>query len=243
MKRRLLIIAVFLLLGAVLNVAVAWGCAVWIPASGPYLGERRIASLRELEADGTWRFWAITRFERSGAVLYISHWDTRSERIDCGEITTQSTDLRPSELAPSWAGLRTPPATDHGIRDVHAYGWPDYEIRNVHAYGWPFISMWQDFVYTGGGYGRTLVHGLQLAFLPPDGGFVRAVPLCPIWLGFAINTLFYAAILWIAFLSPFTLRRFLRLRRGLCPKCAYPMGESAVCTECGRPLPSRICVA
>ncbi len=51
--------------------------------------------------------------------------------------------------------------------------------------------MWQDFVYTGGGYGSTLVHGLQLAFLPPDGGFVRAVPLCPIWLGFAINTLFY----------------------------------------------------
>ena len=30
MKRRLLIIAVFLLLGAVVNVAVAWGCAVLI---------------------------------------------------------------------------------------------------------------------------------------------------------------------------------------------------------------------
>jgi len=28
MKRRLLIIAIFLLLGAVVNVAVAWGCAV-----------------------------------------------------------------------------------------------------------------------------------------------------------------------------------------------------------------------
>ncbi len=31
MKRRLLILAVFLLLGAVVNVAVAWGCAVWVP--------------------------------------------------------------------------------------------------------------------------------------------------------------------------------------------------------------------
>ncbi len=29
MKRRLLIIAIFLLLGAVVNVAVAWGCARW----------------------------------------------------------------------------------------------------------------------------------------------------------------------------------------------------------------------
>ena len=37
MKRHLLIIAIFLLLGAVVNVAVAWGCAVWfeppVPAS------------------------------------------------------------------------------------------------------------------------------------------------------------------------------------------------------------------
>ena len=29
MKRRLLIIGIFLLLGAVVNVAVAWGCARW----------------------------------------------------------------------------------------------------------------------------------------------------------------------------------------------------------------------
>ena len=32
MKRRLIIIALFLLLGVVVNVAVAWGCAVWSKA-------------------------------------------------------------------------------------------------------------------------------------------------------------------------------------------------------------------
>ncbi len=64
-----------------------------------------------------------------------------------------------------------------------------------------------------------------------------AMPLGPIWPGFAINTIFYAAILWLLIPGPFTLRRFLRLRRGLCPKCAYPMGESTVCTECGHALP------
>ena len=36
------------------------------------------------------------------------------------------------------------------------------------------------------------------------------------------------------------LRRVLRVRRGLCPKCAYPMGESAVCSECGQALPKRL---
>jgi hypothetical protein len=30
-----------------------------------------------------------------------------------------------------------------------------------------------------------------------------------------------------------------RLRRGECPACTYPMGDSIYCTECGRLLPSR----
>ncbi len=66
------------------------------------------------------------------------------------------------------------------------------------------------------------------------------VPIRPVWPGFAVNTLFYTAILWLLIWGLSTLRRFLRLRRGLCPKCAYPMGESAVCTECGKPLPCSI---
>ena len=61
----------------------------------------------------------------------------------------------------------------------------------------------------------------------------------PLWPGFAVNTLFYAAILWLLIPGPFALRRFVRLRRGLCPKCAYPMGESSVCTECGIALSRR----
>ena len=35
MKRHLLIVAVFLLAGAVVNVAVAWGCALWSPLPPP----------------------------------------------------------------------------------------------------------------------------------------------------------------------------------------------------------------
>jgi hypothetical protein len=73
----------------------------------------------------------------------------------------------------------------------------------------------------------------------PAWSYSRALPLRPIWLGFAVNTIFYAAILWLLIPGPFALRRLIRRRRGLCPKCAYPMGDSEVCTECGRELPSR----
>ncbi len=68
------------------------------------------------------------------------------------------------------------------------------------------------------------------------GTFVEPLPLRPIWPAFAVNTLFYAALLW----SPFALRRIIRVKRGLCPACGYPMGESAVCSECGKALPRRV---
>jgi hypothetical protein len=63
----------------------------------------------------------------------------------------------------------------------------------------------------------------------------RHLPYLPLWPGFALNTLFYASLLGLLFLGPGRLRRYLRGRRGLCPACAYPVGEGPVCTECGRP--------
>ena len=66
--------------------------------------------------------------------------------------------------------------------------------------------------------------------------FGRSLPVIPAWPGFAINTVFYAVILWLLFAAPFALRRRRRMRRGLCPACAYPVGESPVCTECGKAI-------
>ena len=53
----------------------------------------------------------------------------------------------------------------------------------------------------------------------------------------AINTLFYAAILWLLILGPFALRRLIRQRRGVCPACGYDLrhGEHKACPECGWP--------
>ena len=61
----------------------------------------------------------------------------------------------------------------------------------------------------------------------------------PTWPGFAINTIFYAAMLWLLFAAPFQFRRYRRIKRGLCPACAYPVGSSGVCTECGKPVTTK----
>lgn len=64
------------------------------------------------------------------------------------------------------------------------------------------------------------------------------MPLIPIARGIAVNTLFYAVVLWLLISGSFVLRRFIRMKRRRCVKCAYPMGESGVCSECGTALPS-----
>ena len=61
------------------------------------------------------------------------------------------------------------------------------------------------------------------------------IPLLPLWPGFALNTIFYAAMLWVLFATPRVLRRTWRIKRGLCAACGYSLREcvSEKCPECG----------
>ncbi len=67
-------------------------------------------------------------------------------------------------------------------------------------------------------------------FYPP-----RPLPLRPASRGFVFNTIFYAAILWLLTLGPFTARRMIRVKRGHCINCGYDLrgAEHEVCPECG----------
>ncbi len=215
MMRRLLIIGIFLLLGAVVNVAVAWGCALW--------SEYRIAPDRCLSHLDSPR-WIASVCEGPGV--------TRVSGVpDNGEWGPE--EMYRDDVLPSWS--RT---TDRPPRDE--FNDPSLPWTIELAYGWPARS--------GVGIIRKHVRGAAVwavtsGIRTADDGSgepvsYRVLPVRPIWSGFAINTLFYAAILWLLIPGPVVLRRFLRLRWGLCPNCAYPMGESSVCTECGRALPS-----
>ncbi len=195
MKRPLLIIGMFLLLGAVVNVAVAWGCARW-PRSAVYLGPEDHQVLPSSRDVGWWNRHVLPLFDAEIADLY----DSRDLGVE----------------------MRTFFGIDSNQRTVCA----------AHVLsGWPARSM-------SGETWDAFVPGQQPKWSNRRAMFVvRAfIPLRPIWPGFAVNSIFYAAILWLLIPGPFVLRRFVRLKRGLCPKCAYPMGESSVCTECGGAL-------
>jgi hypothetical protein len=73
-----------------------------------------------------------------------------------------------------------------------------------------------------------------MLFIDPSLGY--AVPFRPVLFGTVLNTLLLATLLWLVPLRQ--VRGYLRQRRGRCPSCAYPMGVSSICSECGSRLPS-----
>ena len=187
-------VAVFLLLGAIVNVAVAWGLAYWIPFAVRAVNES------DWDSPDAVRWWHA--------------------RVPLGVNGEPSVFEWAESLGYEGIEMHASTATQ----------WLSAYVTRM-RWGLPLLSMedvvWSSYAETRRGEGFSIRNGMTI---PLNG---RAMPTVPIWPGFAINTLFYAAILWLLFGAPFTLRRWRRIRRGLCAKCAYPIGTSEVCTECG----------
>jgi hypothetical protein len=66
----------------------------------------------------------------------------------------------------------------------------------------------------------------------------RILPLRPLWPGFAVDTLVFAAGAWpLLLIAGAVRRRLTRLKRGHCPDCNHPIGGQTGCGNCGRRLP------
>lgn len=218
MMSRVRIILLFLLLGVVANVAVAWGISISWPQVS-WVGQGRMS------IDGE-REWMALRSERLGHVRIVSLvWES-----DRGG----STDGRdpPQPLLEPWS--LDPSVNELGPRDV---SWQEA------ASGWPLLAMW--WRHTTPNSVPDHVAGEAPPVLPGD-TLERAFVLDWQWLprqlvlplglvvpNFFINTAIYAWMLWVFLCGPFVIRRARRRRRGLCAACAYPVGQSHVCTECG----------
>jgi hypothetical protein len=207
---------VFLALGAIINVAVAWGCALWSVqevwvADTPIEPPRRWPAY--LERIGWPEPTAAVRREGMGVGVTVI------------EITGGDAE----------AGYRrTDPADKVFVSlEVRRFGLPlqslQWERHGIHA--GPRSREMASEAWSAAGWRR----GINVSQMTGavGGGLYRALPLTPVLPGFVLNTLLYAAILWAPIVGLPACRRRLRHRRGQCPACAYPVGVSPVCTECG----------
>ena len=200
----MLTVAICLLAGAAVNVAVAWAIALHLET----FDISWILPGVDLEHPESFKWWtthAPDGFVNRVAVVMLS------SPITGASIVIAATDIDDTAIiSQSMARLRT--------------GWPMRSMEGARWQNEDGVSLYRGEVEFGG----------------DSRANVRIFPLRPFLPGFVFNTLFYAGILWLLLPGPFVLRRFLRVRRGLCPKCAYPIGASALCTECGNEMPQRV---
>ena len=119
------------------------------------------------------------------------------------------------------------------------------ELSRDYQYGFPFRAM--TIVSGDGSSGLPWDDAeLKAGKVAADGGIDvppwlparfqdRKLPLRPMWPGFLYSTLMYGAFAWVLLFMPGVMRKRLRARRGLCLECAYPLGDFAICPECGKP--------
>ena len=216
MRRRLLTIAIFLLAGAVVNVAVAWGCGVLVT-------DYNTLRVQTVEFDNQEAFLHFTAF---GSEL-VRQGPTSLGRWE--DIGTPAQAIGPSHRG--WGVLRKGRSGSFGMGVEEAQGWPTRSLRWYLLVGGSLrggIDLGGERSYSIDEEGRSaLISIYQVGN--------RTIAFIPIWSGFAINTLFYAAILWLVIPGPFALRRLIRQRRGLCLACGYDLrhGEHEACPECG----------
>jgi hypothetical protein len=212
MKRRGVRICVFALLGAVINVTVAWSSSLWSfwGLQYPSISQQSARQLLNRYSGLNW----------TQAVEGMTRVDPGATRHDVFVIDyshgEQVTEV--AEIDAGWP-MRAVRCGVHRVSGSNALG----SIRSTEIDGGWIVS-WNRL--------QSLRVGVTGGHLSSE---VQALPYGPIWPGFAINTVFYAAILWGLFAVPFALRRRLRVKRGLCPKCAYDLrgSDSTACPECG----------
>ena len=206
----------FLLLGAVVNVAVAWSCSIFVDVHSV-----------DRQCVGDVFGWGFDVWRTAGAT-----------RIHCNEFVMCAVgagyDAPPPvpDSVPWWG------PTDFGqFRRNGRYIGPPMED----ARGWPLLSMWceYEYVWPPGAWRTNIEHGAMSVPMTRAGRGRRPItmglPLRPIWHGFLANSAFYAVLLYSLTGAPFTVRQSRRRRRGRCLSCGYDLRgrPSQGCPECG----------
>ena len=214
----------FLILGAITTIAVAWGCAMWVDR-----GQAKLVEGRTMHG----YVWVVHRGSAPGSefVLWVKTYGNFVAAFPDDEGNL------PLDLIPSWSTI------SHEINPARPkrYG---LQSQMQDARGWPMLSMRCTFLRTrsvvGGRTRQEVVSGLEMSPRIWASGNcsyrkARALPYIPIPLGFVVNTLFYAAFIGLSIAGRSAGRRVIRRKRGLCIKCGYDLRnvEHEKCPECG----------
>ena len=230
MTRNAIRVFLLLLLGAIVNIAVAWGLAIAFGRDDE-VGSRMNSRPTVF----------VDRHAVPARLLDNAYWPPPSTVAKIASHTFSTPGFEQVWYEP-WQEIDLPGLAGTSKARTLFVNTNDYSRLVVVCVGWPAHSM-RDLVVHPRAH-RTASHqcGWRVAKAIASDLYL---PLRPIWPGFAVNTVFYAAVLWFLWMTPFAVRRWWggrRIRRGLCPKCGYDLRGSPphadACPECGARLES-----
>jgi hypothetical protein len=243
--RHLRSLFVFIVLGSVANVGVAWYLAA-TPISavskrqngddlGIYMGPSGIQG------------WGRNCIFVERAPGRVSVEVSSCPTCGVGASLYRRLDGPQDTLVPTWSCVRDPQFLSETL-----VSYPMFAQVEEYASGWPLHALSRSCIVVRelqlNQGGQIVVQKVNYyeevgcVHLPPDLAQQFQTPMFParpLVVGFALNSLCYGAGFWFVIAMPRGARRYWRSKRGLCPACAYPIGTSAVCTECGKPVSPR----
>ena len=123
----------------------------------------------------------------------------------------------------------------------HAIGWEenlrprDYPVTVGRA-GFPFRCLrWTVHAARDHGRSSSATRGIQMRRELDVLFYSRRIPVMPEPVGMVLNVLIVSAALALPRATFLVLVPCRRKRRNLCVKCGYPLGDFAICPECGKP--------
>lgn len=202
---------------------------------------------------GMWRrFRIVVAMLALGAVMNVGvAWGVELTRghfdVECDEYVLPQAPGRPVTICRSPGFESVSPSSAAFPERLSAYPdspwwcptWQLSEFRDsAWATGWPMLSMKGASSRSPRSVRECVV--LRLDRCPRwiwgkyNNGtvWIAYLPCQPIWPGFIVNSLLYAAIAWVACWAMTSRPRF-RAWRGQCRRCGYPRGASSICSECG----------
>ncbi len=212
MKRRITKLVVFLLLGAIVNVAVAW---LFVKEYSSLQPGAKYATLSQADWSILDNMGYVAQKRRDG---WKFNWSDRASN---------------ARLLVCRIYLRDGRSLLHVDAYLHVEaGWPLRSLSGERIVPFESARGWKN--------GQVLKREFRSAAVIPTTPLIVR-PLRPRPFGFLVNSLLYAAAFWLLVCGPRDVRRWLRKRRGHCLKCGYDLSHAPhdSCPECGWEQPRR----
>jgi len=252
MKRAALTIMVCLLLGAIINVAVAWGFVLWTPAMLTAQSPIDAWPVRVPEE------WPPVLSRDSAARVGLSFSGASGDNFkQTMQVKRARLDALYALASKAEGPMQERLSTYKEIDDLSTSITLDseyvYARVGVLSSGLPLRSVcsergwWADYTSMGSTalseHFDTWKAGIRIPDWIPwcahEQTDLRRLPILIIPLGFAVNTVFYGGLIAVVVFAWTWLPRFCRLRKGCCIACGYDLrgAPHERCPECGRQLP------